>query len=60
MVCNPKTSLLTLLREFKKGKSHLALITEHVTEFENKQSLSKKFGNQKSEKKSDINILGMI
>jgi len=61
IICNPRTSLLILLREFKKGKSHLALITEQVTQMEKRQSGFEGKSNSttsNSDKKQDIMILG--
>ena len=35
LIVNPDTSLIDLLRMFKKGKSHMAFVTENHTEFKN-------------------------
>jgi metal transporter CNNM len=62
IVASPKTSLVELLREFKKGMSHIAFITEQVeglqSKFEgttNQLNLVKKPTN-----KENIKILGII
>ena len=33
LIVSPDTSLIELLRQFKKGKSHMAFITEKADEF---------------------------
>ena len=40
LVIYPKLNLLDLLREFKKGKSHMAFITENVKELQKKLGFS--------------------
>ncbi len=64
LIIPPKLNLLDLLREFKKGKSHMAFITEQVKE------LQKKFGNQEMKfkkgkaddplSKEEIKIMGIV
>jgi metal transporter CNNM len=64
IVISPSLSLLDLLREFKKGKSHMAFITEQVEELQqklglnNRNSIDQKKLNDSSYKK--VTILGII
>lgn len=41
LVIAPKLNLLDLLKEFKKGKSHMAFITEQVSELQKKLGLNR-------------------
>lgn len=41
IVISPKTSVFDLLREFRKGKSHMAFITEQVEDWQNKFGLNR-------------------
>lgn len=41
LVIGPNINLLELLREFKKGKSHMAFITEQVEDLQNKLGLNR-------------------
>jgi len=41
IVINPRVSVIDLLREFRKGKSHMAFITEHVEDLQNKFGLNR-------------------
>ena len=54
LVIYPKLNLLDLLREFKKGKSHMAFITENVKEMQNKLGFS---NNNTRNKNKGIDIL---
>jgi len=42
IVIHPKMNLLDLLREFRKGKSHIALITENVEAVQKKLGLNRR------------------
>ena len=41
LVISPRSSLIDLLREFRKGKSHMAFITEQVEELQRKYGLNR-------------------
>jgi len=61
IVCNPNTSLHNLLSEFRKGKSHIALITEQVSQMEKRLAEIEGISNRTtsgSDKEPDIMILG--
>ena len=63
LIIPPKLNLLDLLREFKKGKSHMAFITEQVKELQSKlNNIDKKFKNinKREDKNIDIKVLGII
>lgn len=64
IVISPSISLLDLLREFKKGKSHMAFITEQVEELQQKLGLNNRNSidqNKISEySKVKVTILGII
>ena len=65
LVISPKLSLLDLLREFRKGKSHMAFITEQVEELQNKLGLNRSNSidirkNKSQPFNSKITILGII
>jgi len=55
IVISPRCSIIDLLREFRKGKSHMAFITEHV------EDLQYKFGlNRSNSIQKDFSFLGNI
>ena len=69
IIISPELSLVELLREFKKGKSHLAFITEQVEELQRKFGLNRNnsvaYGNKAtlpSNDKKELSsaILGII
>ena len=63
LIIPPKLNLLDLLREFKKGKSHMAFITEQVKELQSKlNNIDKKFKNinKRENNNIDIKVLGII
>lgn len=45
LVISPRSSLIDLLREFRKGKSHMAFITEQVEELQQKYGLNRSNSN---------------
>lgn len=54
IVINPRVSVIDLLREFRKGKSHMAFITEQV------EDLQFKFGlNRSNSIQNDFSFLGV-
>lgn len=54
IVINPRVSVIDLLREFRKGKSHMAFITEQV------EDLQYKFGlNRSNSMIKDLSFLGV-
>lgn len=64
LIIPPKLNLLDLLREFKKGKSHMAFITEQVKELQIKLGVSDKLFKKTSKdlfiKGVDIKVLGIV
>ena len=66
LVIHPGLGLIDLLREFRKGKSHMAFVTEQVEKFQSKFGLTRtnssmKIINLKDRKgKSNEKILGII
>ena len=68
IVISPRLSLVDLLREFKKGKSHLAFITEQVEELQLKLGLNrtnsidqnKSSLNSNANREVSVTILGII
>lgn len=60
IVCHPKAGLLDILRELKKGKSHLALVTEQVEQLELKLGITKNRSKTSAVKREDIIILGKL
>jgi metal transporter CNNM len=70
LVISPRLTLIDLLREFRKGKSHMAFITEQVEELQHKYGLNEsnsvskdsffKYGKSSSVSEKDIKILGII
>jgi metal transporter CNNM len=69
LVISPRLTMIELLREFRKGKSHMAFITEQVEELQNKLGLNRTNSIQKEHsgirtndpvREKDIKILGII
>jgi hypothetical protein len=66
LVVSPRVGLLDLLREFRKGKSHMAILTEQVSELQDKlghytNSFEKKVDfKEKFIKKASATVLGLI
>ena len=70
LVISPRLSMIDLLREFRKGKSHMAIITEQVEELQSKLGLNRSNSLKKENSMSnkmlssddgkDIKILGII
>lgn len=68
LVISPKMNLLDLLKEFKKGKSHMAFITDNVRELQIKLGLNRsnsvKGGNQSQSKQkanqAEISLIGIV
>lgn len=63
LIIPPKLNLLDLLREFKKGKSHMAFITENVKELQNKLGISNSRGRQAGKElfeNSNSKVLGIV
>lgn len=67
LVISPRLNLIDLLREFRKGKSHMAFITEQVEELQAKYGLNRSNSIQKDslfnygrKDSKDIKILGII
>lgn len=69
LVISPRLSLLDLLREFRKGKSHMAFITEQVEELQAKYGLNLTnsfqkegafFSGKNTNSTKNIKILGII
>jgi len=54
IVISPRVSVIDLLREFRKGKSHMAFITEQVEDLQNKFGLNRSNSIQK-----DYGFLGI-
>ena len=70
LVISPRLSMIDLLREFRKGKSHMAVITEQVEELQSKLGLNRSNSLKKdnsltnkmlpTDDGKDIKILGII
>jgi metal transporter CNNM len=66
LIVKPDSTALDLLREFKKGRSHMALITENPDEYKVRLGLDKsslinvKALSNSSNKKSKVKILGLV
>lgn len=64
IVISPRLSLLDLLREFKKGKSHMAFITEQVEQLQQKLGLNRSNSIDQTmpdhQGKKNVTILGII
>ncbi len=67
LVIDPKTNAMDMLREFRKGKSHMAFITEQVEDFKKKlaqggvsESLEESFLKRDNTKIGKIVILGIV
>jgi len=71
IVVSPSVSIIDLLREFRKGKSHMAFITEQVEDLQNKFGLNRSnsirkdfpkelFYGQEDMEMSNIFVLGII
>lgn len=59
LVISPRMNLLDLLREFKKGKSHMAFITEQVKELQRKLDNQGLIRNDK-ERTKEVQIIGIV
>ena len=66
LIISPKVKLLDLLREFRKGRSHIALLTEQVSDLQNKLGLNRANSIDKNKdiremlSNKNITILGII
>ena len=70
LVISPGSNITDLLREFRKGKSHMAFVTEQVEDLQNKFGLNrsnsiqtdfiKDFRYGKNFSSANINVLGII
>ncbi len=68
IVISPKMTVIELLREFRKGKSHMAFVTENVEELQNKFGLNRSNSimvdnltfKLKKMNSSQITILGIV
>lgn len=66
LVIHPNESLFTLLREFRKGKSHMAFITEQVESLQRKFGLSRNnscnenFLYLNGDNNYDVKVLGIV
>lgn len=61
LVISPRMNLLDLLREFKKGKSHMAFITENVKELQKKFNSSNVMRNENNRSvESRVQVLGIV
>jgi metal transporter CNNM len=66
LVISPRLTMIDLLREFRKGKSHMAFITEQVEELQTKlglnrtNSIQKERSDMKMMNEKEIKILGII
>jgi metal transporter CNNM len=67
LVISPRLSMIDLLREFRKGKSHMAIITEQVEDLQSKLGLNRSnslkrdnTGSIKPVNYDKIKILGII
>ena len=66
LVISPRVKLLDLLREFRKGKSHMAILTEQVSDLQEKLGLNDANSIDKSKDMREklaikkVTILGII
>jgi metal transporter CNNM len=66
LVISPRVGLLDLLREFRKGKSHIAILTEKVKELQEKLGLNRSNSIEKikemreKQPKKNVTVLGII
>lgn len=66
LVISPRVGLLDLLREFRKGKSHMALLTEQVKELQEKLGLNRTNSIDQNQEfrekllKRNVTILGIV
>ncbi len=63
---SPRVGLLDLLREFRKGKSHIAILTEKVKELQEKLGLNRSNSIEKikelreKQPKKNVTVIGII
>lgn len=61
LVISPRMNLLELLREFKKGKSHMAFITEQVKDLQKKLNyISTGRSDKERKENSNIQVIGIV
>lgn len=66
LIISPRVGLLDLLREFRKGKSHISIVTEKVKELQEKLGLNRSNSIEKNKEmrekpsKKNVTVLGII
>lgn len=64
LVIHPRMNAIDLLREFRKGRSHMAFITEYVEQYQKKLGLNQENSYMENsilvEQKAHVKILGIV